>query len=163
MTPNVEHLEHKYQFMPAACYYPKHGGLGVYVRYKNKKSNSIIVKEYRSNYIWVDCPDREIVMVSDHNKMQSFIPMDCNYDEYFDLNYMNESNNDDIDLLMFNHLQHENHFSPEIRRVGVNPQTGKKITYVADSGGFQLMTEKVQFIDPYKLGEWYSKNIAWWV
>jgi hypothetical protein len=93
--------------------------------------------------------------------MQAFVPMDCNYDEYFDLNYMDESGNDDVNLLMFNHLQHESQHSPEIRRNGINPETGKRITYVADSGGFQLMTEKVDFIDPYKLAEWYSKNIDW--
>ena len=150
-----------YSFVPAACFYPKHAGLGVYVRYKGRQTNDIIVKQYRPNFIWVDCPDREILLVSDHNRMNSFVPMDCNYDEYFDLNYMDESGNDDVDMLMFNHLQHEGHHSPEIRRNGLHPTPNKKINYIADSGGFQLMTGKVEFIDPKVIAEWYSKNIDW--
>jgi hypothetical protein len=51
-----------YSFVPAACFYPKHGGLGAYVRYKEKLSKKIIVREYRPNYIWLDCPDREVLI-----------------------------------------------------------------------------------------------------
>jgi hypothetical protein len=148
-----------YSFMPAACFPPKHGGLGAYVRYKEKQTTKIVVREYRPNYIWLDCPDREIILVSDHNKMSAFVPMDCNFDEYFDFNYMDETNNDDIDILMFNHLQHEGHHNIKVRRNGFNPELGRKITYVADSGGFQLMTGKVEFIDPAVLARWYSDNV----
>lgn len=152
----------KYGFSPAACYPPKHSGLGIYVRYKKEKTQQTIVREYKQNYIWLDCPDREVFMTIDHNKLMAHVPFDGNYDEYFDLDYMDEDGNDDIGLLMFNYLQHVGQPAPNIRRNGVHPDPqGRKIKYIADSGGFQIMSGVTNFIDPLDVAKWYGNNIDW--
>lgn len=154
-------IDRRFSFMPGAIFYPKHGGMGAYVRYKGAEdlSKKTVVKEYRPNYLWLDCPDREVILINDQNKMESWIPMGCNFDEYFDLDMSNEYAADamGIEYLMVNYVQHDGQPDPAQRRVGSNPNT--KLKYVSDSGGFQLMTEKVSFIDPRKIIEWYNLNV----
>ena len=148
-----------YRYVPAGIFPQGHGGLGVYIKYHKRVDKKITVKQMAPGYVWLDCPDRELVITGlTHTKAS---PNPVNFDEFVNLSihHMNASRDFGLDYAMVNYTQSsgKGHKSPDVRRV-VGHQEGQ-ISLVSDSGGFQLGRGVEEFIDPKQLITWYNKNV----
>jgi queuine/archaeosine tRNA-ribosyltransferase len=153
-----------YRFVPAAIDYAN-SGLGCYIRYKNSGSDRVFVKQHDATYMWLVCPDREIVMVRDANCIDTYAPMGENFDEYIDWNIWNSAMSQALGTQIWmpnytNYMSCENPKSPNIRRSGRNPKQEEPFI-LSDSGGFQLWTGLRSFLDPVELVKWYNDNVDW--
>ena len=152
-----------YRYMPAGISNGYYGGLMMYIRYGLSKTPSkIVVKQRNTRMVWIICPDREIVITRSEFTMNvetGFYP--DQFDEALNLNlfYSDVSKDFDLNYIMQNYVEerNENH---RAREFGNPDPLGKpdRVTIVSDSGGFQIATEKTDFISPIDLGNWYNKN-----
>src|ERR1035437_10249638 len=151
-----------YSFVPAAVNSLSKFGTSIYVKYTRSNVNQIVVKEFNFKYIWLVCPDRELVFVK--NNQPLFHPMGENFDEHIDLNVFNDDvcNELDLDIYMINYNAYgpTSKSSPRARRVGRNPNA-KQPHILADSGGFQLFSGVKSYIDPLDVIAWYNDNVDW--
>jgi len=148
-----------YSYIPAGIFHPSHGGLGAYVRYHKPKLGGIVVKQMAPGYIWLDTPDRELLLTANTHHKQSVVP--TQFDEFVNLSlsHADSSVDLDFDMYMTNYTQHKGKKvgNPEIRRT-VGRKEGQPII-VADSGGFQIAVGRETWIDPSDLTQWYNKNV----
>jgi predicted Fe-Mo cluster-binding NifX family protein len=159
-----------YNFVPAAIDSFKKTGFGLYIKYTRSNSpDSIVVKKNAPNYMWLVCPDRELVLI-EHGSHPEFVPMGENFDKYVDFNLYDDHvcAGLDVDSYMINYSQYGfdktgkmNSKSPMFRRNGRNPNMPNQPKVIADSGGFQLYTGKKDYLDPKEVIEWYNENIDW--
>jgi len=149
----------KSTWIPSAAYAPTHGGITIYVRYHAMMDNPRITIRTNSNsYVWIDTPDRELVFVNGAHTVGSYRPLDENYDEAIILSPFHECMRDmGIENVMTNYPQHlqRKDLCLHHRKEGFRPNG---VRYMADSGGFQLMSGRIDYIDPVKLTEWYNTN-----
>ena len=160
-TPtNVEGLrsaESKpYSYVPAAITWVSDGGIGIYVRY-GKYPDRITVKERGNGYIWVQCPDRELVLVANSHMGWGFRPMQGTFDEYIHVGPYHDHLNADMNLpyFMVNYVAESSKPSAHTRHnapTGYNPNS----MIMADSGGYQILQGRVEYLDPLKIVEWYN-------
>ena len=148
----------KYEFIPAGMFYPNHGGMGIYVRYRGG-DNRVVLKSHSPWHFHVQCPDRELYMVWDTNYAYGNHPTDGSWDRFVVLSPFHERQAQDwgIPTFMLNYFQvmtkgSQNHAT---RR---NGKRGK-INLVCDSGGFQILTGVVEYLDPVQIVEWYNENV----
>lgn len=148
-----------YQFIPAAIYAPYHGSIGVYVRYHKHKNIPITQKAYTPQYVWLDTPDRELLMVCDSNYSVNCRPLDCNFDEFHSFSPIHPTSNSlNFPWVMFNYLQSSD-ANVSLNFTEFYSQTKKNWSSICDSGGFQLGSGGINFIDPESLAKWYKKNV----
>lgn len=147
-----------YRFINAAVNYQSFAGMGIYIRYKSSHKTRITVKRFDPSTVWLQCPDREIWMVKDHHKEHCEIPWSEGFDEYVDLNLWNShvSRAFGTDFIMTNFLYTEKTFCPDNRTKG-HPG-GDHPLVQTDSGGFQMINQLVDYIDPLKLVDHYNRN-----
>lgn len=150
-----------FKFVSAAVNPKKDAGLGVYITYKgaNKYTDEIVLREYTPARIWLDCPDRELLLVNDSHMTDPFVPLGESYDEYVDLNVFEPTAKHQMgfEYLMLNYPQHlEQKYSPNMR---LKEREEGAVNYIADSGGFQLMTGQLRFLDPVQIVQWYNTNV----
>lgn len=163
-TPkNVEGLrsaESKpYSYVPAAITWVSDGGIGIYVRY-GKYPDRITVKERGNGYVWVQCPDRELVLVANSHMGWGFRPMQGTFDEYIHVGPYHDHLNADMNLpyFMVNYVAESSKPSAHTRHntpTGYNPNS----MIMADSGGYQILQGRVEYLDPLKIVEWYNDNV----
>lgn len=145
-----------YRFIPAAINWHTFGGLGAYVRY-GTYPNKIVVKQADSNMAWLQCPDREVVLVREQHRATSWRPAGENFDEYVSFDLFDDkvsADGFDLDFFMTNYIHTELTTCPNNKQQGY--KGGAKI--VTDSGGFQVAMGKVDWIDPVQLVRHYNNN-----
>lgn len=158
-TEGLRSAEYKpYTFVPAAITYPSDGGLGIYIRY-GKYPNKIVVKEEGYGYIWIQCPDRELVLVSSTNYAWKFRPMMGTFDEYVHLGPFDDHVNSDMNLpyMMVNYYAESAKQFSNARQGGkfVDPNT----LTMSDSGGYQILQGRCEYLDPKLIIDWYNNNV----
>ena len=147
-----------FKYCASAILYQNYGGVGIYVRYR-KGADKIEVRHSDGRYVWVETPDRELVITFDGFSDLHTRPLDCNFDEYVALNPFSASFKDSgIEYLMTNYHQHLKRIdrSPEHRRPENTRPDG--ITYMSDSGGFQILMGRVDYLNPMEVQKWYNAN-----
>jgi tRNA-guanine family transglycosylase len=153
-----------YSFVPAAIDSMPKSGFGLYVKYaRSKTPNKIVIKRNDPAYMWLVCPDRELVLIQ-HSLTQDFNPAGENFDKYIDFNVYDDTVCDDLDLdiymVNYSAFGPNSNKSPQARRNGRNPNQ-KQPHILADSGGFQLYSGTKTFIDPTEVIAWYNENVDW--
>lgn len=148
-------------FIPSAYFYLQHGGAGIYVKYGHYP-DKIIVKSVTGRNIWIQCPDRELLLVGDAHLGGPLRPLNCNFDEYYSLGLdCGVDPSLGISGLMLNYFQYLDtkidEMSPDNRMSGKSKKN--HVEYISDSGGFQIAMGKIQYIDPTQLVAWYNKNV----
>lgn len=160
MSIEVE-IEKGYKFVPAGEFDKNHGGMGVYIRHHKYKNQPIRLLEQSPGNIWVSCPDRDLVITLNTNQAQNHGPVESNYDEFVNLSLFNQSAAVDfnLDFFMVNYTQHlgRESTSSHIRRGQPRQKGHSKI--ISDSGGFQILTERIDYLDPKAIVEWYNTNV----
>ncbi len=125
-------------------------GLGVYVKYKKYRNGPITLKRGDDRYLWIDCPDRELVIqrerhyVNDSHKIRSLKVED--YDEFVHLNVNSPSLGSDLQLpyAMVN--------AKVVQGIGNSwykeDRKNRHTRVMVDSGGFQIAKQVTDFVDP---------------
>lgn len=150
-----------FKWSPAAITYPSDGGLGIYIKY-GKNPNRIVLKEEGNGYLWVQCPDRDLVLVSNsHQGSWGFRPMNGNYDEYVHIGPYHDHLNEDMNLpyFMVNYLADSSKKYMANSRVNLGADRNPNSLIMADSGGFQILQGRVEYLDPAQIIEWYNNNV----
>lgn len=144
---------------PAAIHFSSDGGLGIYVKY-GKFSDRIIIKEQSPHHVWLQCPDRELVIVCNSHMAWGFRPMNGTFDEYIHIGPYHDHLNEQMNLpyFMVNYVA-ESTKSNNISTPRKNITNGKPNSLImADSGGYQIVQNRVEYLDPYPMIEWYNEN-----
>jgi hypothetical protein len=109
----------------------------------------------------VECPDRDLLIVDNHNRAYPYYPSEGTWDEYLDMSPFNQFSVADwgLDFFMVNYLQNiekASAASPNMRQH--QPWTKGTPKIISDSGGFQILTERTEYINPIELVRWYNTN-----
>lgn len=158
--PDLKRVETKpYSYIPAAITFASDGGIGIYIKY-GKYPDRIVVKETGHNYVWVQCPDREIVMVANSHWGWGFRPMNGTFDEYVHIGPYHDHLNADMNLpyFMVNYVAESSKKVANSRK-DVGTERDPNSLIVADSGGYQILQGRVEYLDPLKIIEWYNDNV----
>ncbi len=147
-----------YSFVMAANLYKSFGGYAVYVKYKGGTPNKIIVKDQTTSYIWLICPDRELVIVKNNQELGAFYPSGDSFDEVVDLNMFNDAvcKGLDIEYVMTNYAHSPN--TKNSRIIATTPPEDR-IQFLSDSGGLQLARGLKNSIHPMDLANFYNDNV----
>lgn len=156
----------KYSFVPAGCNHSHMGGLGIYVTYKrNTGKKSITIRAQGTRHLWAECPDRDLYIVTDSNFANSLRPMQGNYDEYIDLGIFNPVTSVDMsdymDIFMTNYTTYigKEQTSPNNKGKDHRDLSDIKPQIMADSGGYQILTGRLDYLDPKEIVGWYNDNV----
>lgn len=157
----------------SGAYWPKsYAPLGAWVRYR-KGPNQVEQLDRGTGWVHLSTPDRELLLVRNALTMGAARPLDMGWDEFVPFSLTNTISSElALDRYMVNYLQHTQlpkgagkaqlmpvgnpKSSPNLRLPGCVVQDRK--TILSDSGGFQLLTGKADWIDPRDLAKWYSAN-----
>lgn len=149
-----------YEWVPAGMESFRRGGPVIYVKY-GRYPDRIEVLEKSSQHVWIRCPDRELVIVSNANHVHAFRPMQGNFDAAVSLSpfYEPSAVDHDYHYIMVNYTEYigKEGNASRIRRAGY--PDGGKLKIISDSGGFQVWREDIDYIDPMKLIEWCNDNV----
>lgn len=155
LLPNV--YPGSFRFVPAAYYASNAAGLGLYVRYKKSSTKEVVVRSRDAKHIWFDTPDRELLLVR-MTHSHPIYPSEGTFDEFVNLNFYQEGSARDLgfDYYMTNYIDYmgKESGSPRNRRV----REPGSMTIISDSGGFQFLTGKLDYLDPLQLVAWYNEN-----
>lgn len=156
LLPNV--FPNSYRFVPAAYYASNAAGIGMYVRYRRSDVRSVVRKSQDARHIWLQMPDREVMLVRMTHE-QPFYPSEGNFDEFVNLSLYQEQSASDLgfNYYMTNYTDYlgKEHQSPHNRRAR---QAVPGISIISDSGGFQFLTGKLDYLNPRGLVDWYNTN-----
>jgi tRNA-guanine family transglycosylase len=125
-------------------------GVGLYVTYKKYRLGPISVKRATGRYLWIDCPDRDILV--QRERYYAFDPGAVlglhpeSYDEYIHIDVNNSMVMGDLNLEygMLNALS----ISGSGHRKNIGDRNKKHTKLIVDSGGFQLYSGVANFIKP---------------
>jgi len=153
--PNV--FPGEYRFVPAAYYASNAAGLGMYVRYRRSDLKTVRKRSQDARHIWLEMPDREVLLVRMTHD-QPVYPSEGTFDTFINLNFYQEQSARDLgfDYYMTNYCDYlgKEHVSPRNREVRVPGS----MSVISDSGGFQFLTGKLDYLDPVGLVNWYNEN-----
>ena len=146
-----------YSFVAAATLYRSFAGLTVYVKYKSG-SNTIKVKRRGTGYLWLECPDRELVIVKNSYNVDAFYPWANSFDEAYDFNLFNDKAAKalEIEYIMTNFAHSAATKNP---RITARTDPSQRIQVLSDSGGLQLSRDVAALIHPERLIEFYNNNV----
>lgn len=149
------------QLMPAALYYPNHGGYGIYIRWKGNGSRSDThVLSASSWHIHFIAPDREVLVVGNLHQNPNDVSM-SDWDEFIPLSVFHNqviSTSEGPRSIMVNAHQFKGKLHRSHNTREHFPQLPGTITIFGDSGGYQLR-RKSEFIDPESVSEYYNLNV----
>lgn len=145
-------------YCPAAMNTNIFGGLGLYVRYHKTNRNDIELAWETPAGALFKTPDRDLLFVNDLHMTSSTRPIDENWDELIALAPSSIGFNDfELDYGMVNHTFHFKKPSMHLKR---DPKIGLSRTkWISDSGGFQVISGKIGYLDPVKTAEWYNEYV----
>ena len=143
-----------YSFVAAANLYKNYGGLAIYARFRKTGNPHISIKECGKNFIWYECPDRELLLVRDSFAADSFRPH--GFDLCVDLNTFNDQVSESLGLeyVMTNYT----HDRVNTNRGAVKP-ANRKVQILSDSGGLQVIRDTVDIINPLDLISFYNTTV----
>ena len=150
-----------YRYVPAGVSDEK-SGMTIYVKYK-KNPRRILLKEKSPNHLLFSTPDRDIQINSGGLHCPSNIPPLDNWDEvvYPSPMWPHETvGHGGVDIFMMNYttfLGSKDRNSPNLREAGRSSKVDQ--TIMSDSGGYQLMSERLDFVNPLDIVEWYNRNV----
>ena len=146
----------EYRYVPAGMAYNKEGGVGVYIKYGNTGCKDVYLKQDSLHYKWIKTPDREIVITKEINNGFFSLNPSC-FDTYLSTSLFFEHAAQDygIEWYMVNHLADDLQKTAKLREGG----TGGRIKIISDSGGFQILMNKLNYVDPRELINWYNANV----
>jgi len=149
--------EKGFSFVAAATLYRNFGGYSVYVKYKGGDPHKITIKQNTHDYIWLICPDRELVIVRNNQELGAFYPYGDSFDEVVDFNLFNDHvcKNLGIEYIMTNYAHST---TSKNSRLGASLPPDKRIQVLSDSGGLQLARGVKNMIHPATLMEFYNNN-----
>ncbi|QJT71185.1 TGT domain-containing protein [Vibrio phage vB_VcorM_GR11A] len=152
----------EYNLVPAGLFSINHAGMGLYVRY-TKNPNRIEVKEISPRHVYIKCPDRDLYLVSAAHHASHLRPSAGTYDKYVNLSLFHDLNAEDhnIPYTMVNYTQaigkeDKTHCN---RLNDPRPMDEKKIKIISDSGGFQILSGRTDYIDAAEIIKWYNENV----
>lgn len=151
-----------FSYVPAAVNLDQYN-LAMYIRYRSgRKSNHMRVKQKTASITWVECPDRDICVVAHAFHNDAFHP--GNFDKCFHFDMFNQASAYELGMnYVMPNFVHDNgdRSSGESRKNGNIYPVGdpRRVTVLADSGGFQYVSGKADWINPYDLADWYSDNV----
>jgi hypothetical protein len=146
-----------YQFVPAGLFGPNHLGLAILVKYK-KNPNKVVLRSQDVNHSMFSCPDRDIVLL---NNLHTDAPIiDFDYDEMINVSPMWSVGNKPVNQFMTNYTQFigKDNKSPNQRMNG-NSEHFKGQTIYGDSGGYQIFSKRLDYVNPELLSEWNNRNV----
>ena len=154
-------MKELYRFCPAAIYPKTHCSSGIYVKYHAFNDKPVKLKLYTSNYTWIDCPDRELLIVNDAAHTSSCRPLNENFDEFIALSPLHLTARDmGLKWGMINYIQNlnesQNHNFMDVYSHLTKEQ--RSFNILSDSGGFQLGRGNISFVNPEHLAQFYHKN-----
>lgn len=146
-----------YAFVMAANLYKAFGGYSVYIKYK-AGPDKISIKDQTNSYLWLICPDRELVVVKNNQELEAFYPYGDSFDEVVDFNTFNDKVCQGLGLeyVMTNYAH-----SPSTKnsRIIATTPPEERIQFLSDSGGLQLARGLKSSIHPIDLAEFYNNNV----
>ena len=149
-----------FRWMPAAVDHSNHGGLGCYVRYKRYEDKPIRIRHKSVNRILLECPDRDLLILRDQHHFWPYRPAEGVWDEYVNFSpfWSNAQADTDLHFFMLNYTEYiGTNKSPMLRHDRARlPHEGY---VVSDSGGFQLMMGRLDWVDPVEAVKWYNDNV----
>lgn len=145
-----------YVFIPAALHCSHDAGIVVYVKYGSFPDEMLVIED-SPNYSHLRLPDRELYIVTDSDTSLDMKVFD--WDECVPISPFHKTSNNMpfSDIVMINYVEHYGHFD----RANLNCRKGcipNRTKVICDSGGFQLMRGRVDFIEPKNLANFYNKN-----
>lgn len=162
LTHLKEKKLHNYHFMPAAIEYTNYGGLGCFVRYKRPTSDRIVVRHMTANKALIECPDRNLLLIRDTYDQMCYKPAEGVWDKYVPFSLQNANAMEDAELPFYmmnytDYIQNPHNKSPMLRKH--RERLPNESYVVSDSGGFQFMMGRFDWIDPLQLVSWYNDNV----
>lgn len=151
-----------YSYIPAAINLDVYN-IALYVRYRTgRKSNHMRVRHKSPAVAWVECPDRDLYVVSNPYEIDAFHPGD--YDECLHFNLFDQESAHELGInYVMPNFVHDNgeKSSADSRKSGNLYPNGdpRRVTVLADSGGFQYVSGKADWVNPVELADWYNDNV----
>lgn len=157
-----EQAVHKYHFMPAAIEYTNFGGLGCFIRYKRPQDKPLRVREMIPTRALIECPDRDILLVRDTYDYHCYKPAEGVWDRYVPFSMQNANAMEDAEMPFYmlnytDYITNPHNKSPNLR--ANRERLTNEARIVADSGGFQFMMGRFDWIDVRQLIDWYNSNV----
>lgn len=144
---------HNYQFVPAGLSSDDVGGLAIYIKYKSQLSNSITLTKSQPTCMEFDCPDRKLLFVTDANMAYSDLHFD--FDEVVNCSPMWETQ-PNLPAFMINVTEYLRR--PDIITNARKKEGDRNNLIFCDSGGFQLQSGVIDYINPKSLIQFYNDN-----
>lgn len=153
------------------AYYPRnYSPLGIWIKYRPGPDRIEAIAR-GPGWVHVSTPDRELLLVRNTHTNGAPRPLDMGWDEFVPLSLSATvpARSNPVDRYMINYFQHTtlrgqrdnipralDSISAGIRKKGSFVNDGKLIQ--SDSGGYQMLTGRADWIDPLDLAKWYSDN-----
>lgn len=152
-----------YRYMPAGICKDHYSAMCIYVKYgRSRTPDRHIIKRKTNTYIWLVCPDRELVIGYANHLMDNFNPDSFDECLSFDLFDRNVAQAFDLSYVMPNFVHDSKpRKSPHCRTKGNDLPVGDpdRLTILSDSGGFQYVSGASDYVSPLDLGKWYKHNV----
>lgn len=141
-------------YMPA-----RYAPIGAWVKYR-KGPNEVKLLDIGPRHAHISCPDRELMLTRDAlvtGGPRNFATE--GWHEFVPFGWCNSPTKEHYPpQFMINYVAHVQGLqSPRMRAPGAVRADGRRI--MSDSGGFQLGSGVVQWVNPVTLAEWYIDNV----
>ncbi len=154
-------LKDKYVYIPAGVSADKMG-ITIYVKYKTNP-REIVLKSSSTNHIHVSAPDRDLWITSGAVETPPRMPKMDDYDEIVHPSPLwphKDPGHNEVNAYMMNYTTYmgaKGKRSPSLRKEGKHPNVDQ--TIFSDSGGYQLLTGRLDFLNPIDIVHWYNDNV----
>lgn len=149
------------RFLPCSYVPSRCSQMGFWVRHKKSHEYTEKVEwKFKTHSVThMDCPDREILMVTDANQSDQYRPLNGSWDKFVSLSLTHDCSNDnEFDRIMINPHQLTK-ADMAMNWKGVDTPNKTSLLVNSDSGGFQLRAGTTDFIDPEHLAQFYNNNV----
>ena len=161
--PTVKPAYEGYRYVPAGVCKDHYTAMAIYVKYgKSSEPSKLRIKRKTEKYIWIVCPDRELVFGYVNHMIDSFNPDQFDECIHFDLFDHKVAEVFGINYVMPNFVHDTNiRKSPMSRKKGNPFPVGhpERLSILSDSGGYQYASGVIDYISPKDLGLWYKDNV----
>lgn len=149
-----------YVFYPAGYFSGSYDSLGAWVRYVKSDVSHVQTIERNSKWIHLRAPDRELLIVRNTNEVAADRPFG-RWDEFVPFSWHNSVSNDHgfCSHFMINYTSYAKSPRSNTNLRGTNSLIRNEHVVLADSGGFQIITGKEDWVNPDDLGRWASNNV----
>ena len=145
-------------WVPAATN-PPWSGMAIYLRYRQRNTDTVTVSDWSSRHTLYHCPDRDLLLTNDANWYNATRPLNEHWDEVIVLAPYTGSYADFGSKYAMN-----NYTAYDKDKWGVTNHRQRKAwkrdgqVWISDSGGSQIGRTKVRYLDPKPIPDWYADN-----